>query len=180
MKTLRTLVLGITASTLVGTATIAADFSTPYVAPLSTGFGFEGFYAGVLLGGILDGGSSYLTAPDTVALNAGLAVGVNFYLTDSVLGGLEVQGSAEFGATATRYDGLILGKLGFAPTPDFMAYGTGGIGLAGNSTVYAFGAGAEVALADSMSVRGEILGLGPFGAAPDAAKATVGLLWHMQ
>jgi hypothetical protein len=31
-----------------------------------------------------------------------------------------------------------------------------------------------------VSVRGELLGLGLWGAGPDAARATAGLLWHVQ
>ncbi len=187
MKILHTLALGVAASALMGTAAFAAETSTPYVAPttpymssMPSSFGFEGFYAGVLLGGFFDGTSSYLTAPDTSALSAGLAVGVNFYLTDAVVGGVEVQGTVDFGKTAWVKNGLVLGKVGYAPTSDMMIYGTGGVGLADTSTVYAFGGGVEVAAMDTFGVRGEVLGMGTFGAAPNAVKATVGLIWHMQ
>ena len=187
MKTVRTLMLGVAASCVLATGAMAADltsYSAPYVAPTAPayagGYGFEGFYAGVVLGGFFDGTSSYLTAPDTSAVNVGLAVGVNFYLTDSVLAGVEVQGGAEIGATATTYDALALAKVGFAPSDDYMVYAVGGAGVVGASSVYAFGGGVEMAMMDSIGVRGEVLGLGKWGAAPDSMKATVGVIWHMQ
>lgn len=187
MKIVRTLMIGVASSCVLATGAMAADvnsYAAPYVAPATTayssGYGFEGFYAGVVLGGFFDGTSNYLTAPDTSAVNVGLAVGVNFYITDSILAGVEVQGGAEIGATATTYDALALAKVGFAPSDDYMVYGVGGGGVVGTSTVYAFGAGVEMAVMDSIGVRGELLGIGKFGAAPDAVKATVGLIWHMQ
>ena len=185
MKTLRSLMLGVATSlALISgiSGTTAAELNAPYVAPniYSAGYGFEGFYAGIILGGLVDNTSSYLTAPDVSALNAGLAVGVNFYITDSVVGGVEVQASGNFGATATVLDALALGRVGFAPTDDFMVYGAAGAGVAGGTNVYAFGGGVEVSVMDNIGVRGEVLGLGTWGATPNAAKATVGLIWHMQ
>lgn len=185
MNILRSLMLGVATGVVLVTGisgAVAAEINAPYVAPniYSSSYGFEGFYAGVLLGGMVDGTSSYLTAPDTSALNAGLAVGVNFYITDSVVGGVEVQASGNFGATATVLDALALARVGFAPNDDFMVYGAAGAGVAGGSNVYAFGGGVEVSVMNNIGVRGEILGLGAWGAAPDAAKATVGLIWHMQ
>ncbi len=185
MNTLRSLMLGVATSVVLVSGmsgAIAADVNAPYVAPSPYvgGYGFEGFYAGILLGGMVDGTSSYLTAPDVSALSAGLAVGVNFYITDSILGGVEVQAGGNFGATATAYDALALARIGFAPNDDFMVYGAAGAGVSGGSNVYAFGGGVEMAVMDSVGVRGEILGLGTWGATPNAAKATVGLIWHMQ
>ncbi len=180
MKYTRALMLGVATSFALSAGALAAELNTPYAAPYSSGYGFEGFYAGVLVGGFFDGSSAYLTAPDTSAISAGLAVGVNFYLTDSVVGGLEVQASADMGATATISDAFVLGKLGFAPSDDVMVYGTGGAGWVGGSTAYAVGGGVEMAVMDSMGVRGEVLAVGPWGASPNAYKATAGLVWRMQ
>ncbi len=187
MKIVRKLMIGVAASCVLATGALAADpnsYAAPYVAPTApayaSGYGFEGFYAGVVLGGFFDGTSSYLTAPDTSAIDVGLVVGVNFYITDSILAGVEVQGGAEIGATATTYDALALVKVGFAPSDDYMVYGVGGAGVVGASSVYAFGAGVEMAVMDSIGVRGELLGIGNWGAAPDTMKATIGLIWHMQ
>jgi len=179
MKISRSLMIGIASSFILGTGAglAQADLSS---APYLGGYGFEGFYAGVLLGGIFDGTSAYLTAPDVNAISLGVAVGVNFYLTESVIGGLEVQGGADFGATATTFDALGLARLGFAPGDDLMIYGAGGLGSVAGNGVYAFGGGVEAAVMESISVRGEILGLGQWGAAPNAVKATAGLIWRMQ
>ena len=171
--------LGIATAAFMGsTAALAqADYAaTPYLG----GYGFEGFYAGVLLGGVFDGTSAYLGGPDVNAFSAGLAVGVNFYLTETVVGGLEVQGGANFGTSATTFDAIGLARLGFAPGNDFMVYGVGGLGMVGNSSVYAVGGGVEAAIMPSVGVRGEVLGLGQWGTAPNAMKATAGLIWRMQ
>ena len=44
---------------------------------------------------------------------------------------------------------------------------------------YAFGGGVELAMTDQLSVRGDLQGLGLFGATPSVGKATVGLLFHI-
>ncbi len=178
MMRARSLMLGVAATFALTAGAYSQSLSDPYAS--YGGAGFEGFYAGVLLGGFFDGTPSYLIAPDTNAISLGAAVGVNFYITDAVIGGFEVQGSADFGTTATTIDALALARVGFAPTDDFMVYGASGLGVAGGNGVYAFGGGVEVAAYDSFGVRGELLGIGTWGAAPDAVKATVGLIWHMQ
>ena len=179
MKTSRSLMLGIASAFALGTGAAVAqgDFSPSLY---GSGYGFEGFYAGVLLGGVFDGTSAYLTAPDVNAISLGLAVGVNFYLTESVVGGLEVQGGANIGANAITYDALGLARLGFAPGDDIMVYGVAGLGTVGASGVYAFGGGVEAAVTQSIGVRGEVLGIGTWGATPNAVKATAGVIWRMQ
>lgn len=188
MKFAKSLLLGTAAVAALTSGAMAADFSDPYVpytptAPAASAFNFEGFYFGVLGGGFWDSGSNYLTAPDTAAWSLGAAAGVNFYLTDSVLGGFEVQGSGEFGASGSAFDGLALGRLGFAPTNEIMVYAAGGPGFsmnAGTNTgIYALGGGVEVAAWDQVGLRGEVLGIGTWGAAPDAIKATAGVMFHM-
>lgn len=183
MNLAKTILLGTVAVAALTSGAMAADFSDPYTpySPASTAFNFEGFYVGVIGGGFWDpaAGTAYLAAPDTAAWSLGGAVGVNFYLTDSVIGGFEVQASGNVGASGTTFDALALGKLGFAPTNEVMIYGAGGLGLAGGTSVYALGGGVEVAAWDQVGVRAEALALGPWGGTPDAAKATVGVIWHM-
>jgi len=179
MKFVTSLVLGVAASVVMSAGALGAENTAQYT-PYSSTFGFDGFYAGVLLGGFFDGTTSYLVAPDTNAISLGAAAGVNFYLTESVLGGFEVQGGADWGKAGTAFDALALGRIGFAPVSDFMFYGTLGGGLAGGKTVYAFGGGVEVAAMDQLGVRAEILSLGKWGSSPNAVKASAGLIWHMQ
>lgn len=181
MTKIRSFVIGLVSATALSGAAMAADlgdFSDPYT-PYSSGFGFEGFYAGVIGGGIWDGTSSYLIAPDTAAFSLGVAAGVNFYITDDVVGGFEFQGTANFGASGTTLDGLALGRLGYAPSDDVMIYAAAGPGLAAGAGIYAVGGGIEYAATDNIGVRAELLGVGAWGTLPDAAKASVGLLWHM-
>ncbi|MCB9993879.1 MAG: hypothetical protein H6873_09505 [Hyphomicrobiaceae bacterium] len=182
MSKLRTLALALLATAGLAGAAQAADFSQPYspYTPTSSAFSFEGFYVGVTGGGMWDSTSAYLALGDTAAFSVGGVAGVNFYLTDTVLGGLEVQGTADIGASGTVFDGFLLGRLGYAPSDNLMVYAAGGPGVAGGTAVYGLGGGVEFAATDSLSVRGEVLGVGPWGALPNAAKANVGLLWHMQ
>ena len=188
MKFARTLLMSVAASAAMTAGAMAADMSDPYVpytpmAPAASAFSFEGFYFGVIGGGLWDSTSSYLTAPDTAAWSLGAAAGVNFYLTDSVLGGFEVQGSGDFGATNAIFDGFALGRLGLAPTNEVMVYLAGGPGFTSNTGtttgVYGIGGGVEVAAWDQVSLRGEVLGIGTWGAAPNAVKATAGVMFHM-
>jgi outer membrane immunogenic protein len=60
-----------------------------------------------------------------------------------------------------------------------MIYGDVGAGLMNGAAVYAFGGGVELALTEQLSVRGDLQGIGAFGGGPTTAKATAGLLWHI-
>jgi outer membrane immunogenic protein len=136
-------------------------------------FNFEGFYAGA------QGGAAWLAGPGIVGTVAGVA-GVNFALNDAMLAGLEFQGGASFNAGGiTGIDVLLLGHVGGYLTNDLMAYGAVGGGLANGVGSYAFGAGLEYPLANQISVRGEILGTGTWGVMPNGARASAGVLFHM-
>lgn len=161
------------ASALALTAAARADDFMPdpiYGSPM---FDFEGFYAGVLAGG------ATLPGPGLVG-SAGLVAGANFTLSESFLAGLEFQGEGLFnGGGVVGWNGLVLGHFGGYLTQDLMAYAAVGAGLVDNGGAYVFGAGIEGPIAGQVSARGEILGTGAWGAGPSGAKATVGLLWHM-
>lgn len=142
-----------------------------YNSPL---FNFEGFYAGV------QGGAAWLFGPGTVSWTAAGVAGVNFALSEALLAGLEFQGGATFGgAGVTGADILLLGHVGGYLTNDLMIYGALGGGLVNGAGSYALGGGLEYPLMDQLSVRGEILGTGAFGAAPNAIRGSAGLLFHM-
>jgi outer membrane immunogenic protein len=177
---LRTLVLAAVAVAATGSAAVAADLLVPATpAPIveSANVGFEGLYAGVQLGG------SFVEDVDTQAVLGGV-IGYNF-TTDPVLVGVEVQGNYAFenddlGATG---EVLALAKLGIA-ADNFAIYATGGFGyvwddIVGDHSVYALGVGAELFVADDISIRGDILGFGTEDSDGfDSARATVGVLWH--
>lgn len=141
-----------------------------YSSPL---FNFEGFYLGVTGGGA--------TFPSTgVVGTVGVVAGANFEVTDGIIAGVEWQGDTLWnGGGFVGFDTLFLGKLGGYISDSAIIYGTAGGGWIDGNTSYAFGAGIEAAVADQLSLRGELLGTGTWGGMPNGAKATVGLIWHM-
>ena len=172
MKLAHTLLAGAALAVLTASAASAADLLTPvdpiYSSPL---FDFEGLYIGATGGGAFTG-AGYGTL--------GVVVGANFAVTDGIIAGVEFQGDTYWnGAGYAAYDALALGRVGGFISDNAMLYGDLGAGFVNNTPVYAFGGGVELALADQLSVRGELQGLGGFGAAPSVGKATVGLLWHL-
>lgn len=166
MTKLRTILTGALAGLVMATGAVAQD-AYGYD---STVFNFEGFYAGFY------GGGNWTAA--SLAPSAGVMAGVNFAVTDFVLAGVEVQAGGNF-ATPTTYDALMLAKIGMLLSDDAMVYATVGAGSVASAWGYAAGGGVELALMDGLSARGELLATGAFGAAPTAAKGTVGLMWHM-
>jgi outer membrane immunogenic protein len=172
MKLAHSLLAGAALAVFAAGSASAADLLTSidpiYSSPL---FNFEGLYVGVQGGGAFDSGTPYGVL--------GVVVGSNFAVTNGIIAGLEFQGDAYYNAGFTAYDALALGRLGGFLSENTMIYGELGVGLTNTAPVYALGIGAEMALASQLSVRGELQGLGAFGGGPSTAKATVGLLWHL-
>lgn len=170
---LTTLLAGIAAAGFMATGAQAADLMiNPGPAdPIysSSMFNFEGFYVG--------GTAGVITGPTG---SVGIVAGANFALNDAILLGAEFQGDALWnGGGFTGYDALLMGKLGFYLSDSAMIYGTGGGGLVNGTNAYALGGGLEIAMADAVSLRGEALALGTWGAPPSAAKGTVGIIFHL-
>ncbi len=178
---LRKLALATAAVAMTGSAAMAADLYIPETpAPIveSAGFGFEGLYAGVQLGGY------FADAMDNQLVLGGV-VGYNF-TADPLLFGIELQGNYYFETDTypePAAELLALGKIGFVATENFAIYATGGVGYVWEEnldySVYALGVGAEFKVTDDMSIRGDVLGLAYNDADEfDGARATVGVLWH--
>lgn len=149
----------------------AADLLTPIPIADNQLFDFEGLYVGGTLGGAWNGGGM-----GTV----GVVVGNNFAITDGIIAGAEFQADAYFtGGGVVGFDALGLGRLGGFVGDNTLAYVEAGGGLAGGSAVYAIGAGVEMAMTDTMSICGEVQGLGPWGSSPTIGKANVGILFHL-
>lgn len=130
---------------------------------------FEGAYVGGYAGGISNPGATTL----------GIAAGANFAVTDGIIVGAEAQGGAAFGNTTT-FDAMMLGHLGYEVDDQIMIYGALGAGVVNGTGSYAIGGGAEAIVMDQLGVRGEILGTGAWGGGLNSAKATAGVLWHVQ
>lgn len=179
MKLNRVILAGVAAASLTVSGAQAADLLVGgfdrgvdpiYSSPL---FNFEGFYIGAT------GGGAMLPGPGLVG-TVGVVAGANFEVTDGILAGVEWQGDALWnGGGFVGFDALFLGKLGGYMSDSAIVYGVAGGGWVDNSPSYAFGAGIEAAVAQQVSLRGELLGTGSWGSWPDGAKATVGVIWHM-
>ena len=173
MKLAHTLLAGAALAVSISSAASAADLLAPadpiYSSQL---FDFEGLYIGATGGGAVAGGGGYGTL--------GVVVGANFAVSDGIVAGVEFQGDTYWnGGGYAAYDALALGRIGGFVSDNTMLYGDLGAGVVNGAAVYAFGAGVELGLAEQVSVRGELQGLGNFGASPSIGKATVGLLFHL-
>jgi len=173
MKLAHALIAGAALAVSMATATNAADLLKPadpiYSSPL---FNFDGLYLGGTAGGALASGGLYGTL--------GVVVGANFAVSDGILAGLEFQGDTYWnGGGFAAYDALALGRIGGFVSDNALLYGDVGVGAVSGAPVYALGGGVEFGLTDALSVRGDLQGIGGFGSFPTVAKATVGLLWHM-
>ncbi|RDE09205.1 hypothetical protein [Pelagibacterium lacus] len=134
-----------------------------------TGYGFDwnGFYAGVYGGGVPLG---------TTSASAGIFTGVNVAI-DSAVFGVEAQLGADFAASPSL-DALILGKGGMS-FGQALAYATAGTGLVSGSMGYALGGGVEYGMTDYLTVRGEALGTGKWGAGMNDLRLAAGLALHL-
>jgi len=186
----RSLSLGVAAAALMVSGAQAADLFIPTTpAPIyePAGFDWEGLYVGVEAGGLFTGANplNNLATNQTQGLIGGV-VGVNFIPADPILVGIELQGDYVFGNNDAGLF-LALARVGAVVTDQVLVYAAGGVGFTtrNNTTdgIYALGGGVEFAVTDSVSVRGEVLGLGDFTNAGtdsffESAKATVGIFYH--
>lgn len=141
-----------------------------YDSPL---FNFEGFYAG------LQGGGGTVPGPGFVWTVSGVA-GVNFALSDAMLAGLEFQGGVDInGGGITGLDALLMAHLGGYITDQLMVYGAVGGGVVNSVGSYALGGGLEYPVTQQISLRGEVLGTGTWGAMPSGVRGNAGVLFHL-
>lgn len=190
----RSLSLGVAAAALLAGGAQAADLiipTTPQPIYESAGFSWDGLYAGVRAGGQWLGtgntlGNVVAVGVDPIGGVIGGAVGVNFIAAEPFLVGAEVTGDYVW------YNGTSSGEFfanlraGAVVTDSVLVYALGGVGIQTNANVstglYQLGGGVELAVTDSISVRGELVGQGDFNGNNDpffeAAKATVGVFYH--
>jgi outer membrane immunogenic protein len=169
---LATLASGLLAST--ATAADSGYMADPiYDSPL---FSFEGVYVGVQAGGQWN----WAPAPGVIVGDVGAMAGANFGINEFLLAGVEFQGNAYIDMSGFRgWDALFLGHVGGYITDSAIIYAAAGAGTTNTTMVYALGAGIEAAVGDQLGARAEVLALAPWGAMPNGAKATLGLVWHV-
>jgi outer membrane immunogenic protein len=134
---------------------------------------WEGFYAGVY-------GVTQVSPAGGSQFGLGVNFGANAQL-QFVLVGAEVAVHGLTGGAGTDAYLQALGKVGVAATDDIIVYGAGGMGLdlgpvAGTDAL--LGGGVELALTDSVSLRGQYLhGFNTTGANPKD-QVSVGANFH--
>lgn len=187
----RSLSLGVAAAALLAGGAQAADLiipTTPQPIYEAAGFDWEGLYVGVRAGGqFASSATDYANYPlgETSGV-LGAAVGVNFIPVDPFLIGAEVTGDYIWNSAFSTGEFFANLRAGAVVTDSVLVYAIGGLGT-NNRTgfsegVYQLGAGVELAVTDSVTVRGELVGQGDFDGAADSffegAKATVGVFYH--
>ena len=188
----RSLSLGVAAAALLAGGAQAADLiipTTPQPIYEAAGFDWEGLYAGVRVGGQFVGAdaSTYAGYPiNSTSGVLGAAVGVNFIPVDPFLIGAEVTGDYIWNNAFSTGEFFANLRAGAVVTDSVLVYAIGGLGTNNrtgfNEGVYQLGGGVEMAVTDSITVRGELVGQGDFDGADDSffegAKATVGVAYH--
>jgi opacity protein-like surface antigen len=169
MRSLKIALLATVAAAAFTSATLAADpiimIDEPmYVQPASSSW--DGPYVGLfVLGQTTDG------------FGVGVNAGVNFS-TDGLLFG--VEGDVAYLAGTNAWQGQVVGKLGAALADEAVIYGLAGIGSHSVDGAYVpVGIGAEVMVADSISLKGQYeyhWDLGGVGTSDHVGK--VGLNFH--
>ena len=204
----RSLSIGVAAVALMASGAQAADLiipTTPEPIYESAGFSWDGLYAGVQVGGVFTDivavdGAGVVVDDDLTFGVVGAHVGANFIVADPILVGVELQGNYLWNSDNDISAGefLALGRVGAVVTDSVLVYGAAGVGtkfsddidfngveagVQDSTGIYALGGGVEFAVTDSVTVRGEILGIGYFEDDAgddffDEARATVGVSYH--
>jgi len=188
----RSLSLGVAATALLVGGAQAADLiipTTPEPIYEAAGFDWDGLYAGVQAGGFFADDDAF--GDETYGVVGG-HVGVNFTVADPIILGAELQGNYIWNSDEDVSAGefLALGRVGAVVTDSVLVYAAGGVGTVfsddfeddDSEATYALGGGVEFAVTDSVSIRGEVLGIGYFDDGGDdffdATRATVGVSYH--
>ncbi|HEV7345368.1 MAG TPA: hypothetical protein VGN60_07030 [Devosia sp.] len=189
----RSLSIGVAAAALLAGGAQAADLiipTTPQPIYEAAGFDWEGLYVGARVGGQFTGNHVYNASPvNTTSGVIGGVVGVNFIPMDPLLLGAEITGDYIWQGNTHSAEFFANLRAGAIVTDSVLVYALGGVGMqshnAGSSDgLYQVGAGVELAVTDSVTVRGEVVGQGDFshtGASDsffEATKATVGVFYH--
>lgn len=192
----RALLVGLSALALTAGAAQAADLyipSTPQPIVESAGFDWEGMYAGIQGGALFypeDESSPMMI--EAISSNygtlgvIGVHIGVNTLVSSNVLAGIEGTAEYLFEDYGDYAQFLLNGRVGFLASESLLLYALAGVGVEysfdyeDTRGIYQLGVGAELAVADNISLRGQIAGLGIFDSDDlfDGTKATIGISFH--
>lgn len=179
---IRSIAAGLVAATLLGSIAHGADLYVPdEAAPMmeESGFSWDGLYVGI------EAGTLYYTEDNSYAL-VGVNVGVNYLPSDGFLLGLEGDLQYLTGDNGEYAHFVVLGRAGVIVMPQLLLYAAVGGGIEYNLNydtsfgIYEVGVGAELAVSDTVTVRGQVLGLAyadPSDGDP-GVKATLGIELH--
>lgn len=169
------------AATAFASAAHAADLiiEEPAAVVEAIGFDWEGFYIGAQAGG------QWYPDPDISYGLLGVHAGYNFLASESFLLGIEGTAEVITGDFGTYGEFFVNGRVGALVSDAFLLYGIGGVGVevaedGDTFGTYQLGAGLEAAVTDSVSVRGQLVGVGFFDDDElfPGVKATVGVSFH--
>lgn len=158
----------------------AADLiipATPEPIMEQAGFSWDGLYAGV------QGGGQFYEDPSYGVV--GVHVGANFLVADPILIGVEATADWLFGDISDFGAFYANARLGALVSDDVLVYALAGTGFEVNADsdtigTYQLGGGVEFAVTESVSLRGQVTGIG-FYDEDDfliGTKATVGASYH--
>ncbi len=177
MRLFRAFVVAAAVGAFVPAAANAADLltvpvSTAASVPVSDGFDWNGFYAGIYGVGQL----SPLGGPQ---LGAGLDLGVNAQFDYVLVGGEVAFHGLTGGASGTYIEAL--GKVGVLPGDDVLLYATAGYGLSlgpAAETDLLLGGGVEFAVTDNVTLRTQYLHGFPLTGGNPKDQVTAGVNFH--
>ena len=169
MRSLKLALLATAAVAAFSSAAAAADLivDVPIEEPIiDNSFSFDGAYIGAFLQG----------QTNPAAFGLGVNFGVNA-LMDSLLVGAEVEGVV---ATGPNFSGQITGRVGGLISDNAIIYAYSGLGSRTPTSWYVpLGLGAEVAVADTVGIKGELqYNWDLTSAAQNSVAAKVGLNFH--
>ena len=165
----------------------AVFFSPELDAQLSQPTGFDGLYAGVLLGPISARKNNFNTQGAEIRPELGAVLGWNQPVAEGVVVGGEVQATIATDLETSYLRLMALARLGFAAGDNTLIYLLGGVGRLGEGWAVEGGIGAEVAVSPNMALRLEAAGIGQLGTVPSgndvpavsALRITGGAIWHL-
>ncbi|WDR03203.1 porin family protein [Devosia algicola] len=176
----KTVLLPILAASFAGATAFAADSSTfPSTLPVQVSnyaqptFDWNGFYTGIYSGikANQTGGTQY-----GLGVNVGVNAAFDFYL---VGGEVAIEGLTG-GPGSTSY-AEILGRAGVIVADNVLVYGAAGYGIdlgVPNEQDWLAGGGVEIAVGDSISLRGQYVHAFPGSGGNAKDQITVGAAYH--